>query len=262
MKKSHIFLMTTVLLISYFALSGNANATALTSDKHFAHKQKYHWISEFNRKQFNRIAIPDALVNGAERNFPHPAKSPEGTVKVQYIADLKSIFPNPERGWHNRRDIDGRGGDDDRDFSDVRAAGFTLLHSYLRLDDFRNTDTIPQSYLDQLQQALNTVRANGLKIILRPVHVWSDVPSVPEERILKHIEQINKVISNNADVICHLEAGYLGKWGEWHSGRYTELSSQSDGETRYRIIKRILDTTPEKIPSFKTSNPGIFSSEL
>jgi len=172
----------------------------------------------------------------------------EATTTVNYTADLSTVFPNPERGWHNRRDVDGRGHNDDRDFSDVKAAGHTLVHSYLRLDDFKNTDTIPQSYLDDLQEALDAIRAAGLKIILRPTHVWSDVPNVPESRILKHIEQLNAVISKNADVVNHLEAGLLGKWGEWHSGRYTDLSSRADGDTRYRIIKKILDTTPDNIP--------------
>jgi hypothetical protein len=50
-------------------------------------------------------------------------------TSVSYIADLTGVFPNPERGWHNRRDVDGRGGDDDRDFSDVKAAthSFTAI---------------------------------------------------------------------------------------------------------------------------------------
>lgn len=173
---------------------------------------------------------------------------PENTQKFSYIADVTSIFPNPERGWHNRRDVDGRGNNDVRDFSDVRAAGHTLVHSYLRLDDFRNTDTIPPYYLDDLQEALDAIRANGLKIILRPTYVWSESPSVSEDRILKHIEQLDAVISKNADVINHLEVGYLGKWGEWHSGRYTDLSNRADGDTRYRIVKKILDTTPNTIP--------------
>lgn len=165
-----------------------------------------------------------------------------------YSIDRESIFPNPERGWHNRRDIDGRGGNDDRDFSDVKAAGYTLVHSYLRLDDFRETDKISQAYLDDLQEGLDAIRKYGLKIVLRPTHVWSESPSVPEERILKQIEQLNEVISANADVICHLETGYLGKWGEWHSGLYTDLSNRKDGDTRYRIVKRILETTPDNIP--------------
>lgn len=194
----------------------------------------------------NQSAVKAAT--GFEVNTEQPKKVPKGSATVSYTADLVGIFPNPERGWHNRRDIDGLGGDDDRDFSDVREAGYTLVHSYLRLDDFKDTDVIPQSYLNDLQEALDAIRAYGLKIILRPTHVWSESPSVPETRILKHIEQIDAVIFANADVVCHLETGFLGKWGEWHSGRYTELSNRNDGDTRYRIVKKILETTPDNIP--------------
>ena len=172
----------------------------------------------------------------------------ETPAKHTYSIDNESIFPTPERGWHNRRDVDGRDGDDDRDFSDVKAAGHTLVHSYLRLDDFRDTDIIPQAYLDDLQESLDAIREHGLKIILRPTHVWSESPSVPEDRILKHIEQLNEVISANADVVCHLETGYLGKWGEWHTGWYTDLNSRKDGDTRYRIVQKILETTPDHLP--------------
>ncbi len=177
----------------------------------------------------------------------HDKSGTQVATTVSYTGDFTGVFPNPERGWHNRRVVDGRG-KDDRDFSDVVAAGHTLLHSYLRLDDFGDTDTIPQSYLDRLQEALDTIRAQGLKIVLRPTHVWSESPNVPEERILKHIEQLNAVISKNADVVNHLEVGYLGKWGEWHTGRYTDLDNRADGDTRYRIVKKILDTTPNNIP--------------
>lgn len=175
-------------------------------------------------------------------------RAPENLSIFNYSADFATVFPNPERGWHNRRDIDGRGNNDDRNFNDVKIAGNSLVHSYLRLDDFKETDIIPQTYLDDMQEALDSVRVAGLKIILRPTYVWSEVPNVPEMRILKHIEQLNKVISKNADVVNHLEVGYLGKWGEWHSGRYVDLSSRTDGDTRYRIVKRILETTPETLP--------------
>ena len=175
-------------------------------------------------------------------------RSPISTTALSYVADFATVFPNPERGWHGRRDIKGIRNEDTRDFSEIKAKGITLIHSYIRLDNFKEIDVIPTSYLNDLQKAVDSVRANGFKIILRPTYVWSETPSVPEARILKHIEQLNAVISKNADVINHLEVGYLGKWGEWHSGRYTDLSSRIDGDTRYRIIKRILDTSPESMP--------------
>jgi hypothetical protein len=210
----------------YFAADGNAAESSATSGNK--------WRVIFTP---NEASVSIARTNTSE-----------GTITVLYTADFAGVFPNPERGWHNRRDVDGRGGNDVRDFSDVKAAGHTLVHSYLRLDDYKDTDKLAQSYLADLQKALDAIRAQGLKIILRPSYVFSASPSVPEARILGHIEQLNAVISTNADVVSHLEAGYLGKWGEWHSGPYTDLTNQSDGAARYRIIKRILDTTPDTIP--------------
>ncbi len=189
------------------------------------------------------LILSICLVFGCKATKQEPLTTDSGITTVKYMADPINVFPNPERGWHNRRNIVR-----DRNFSDIKAAGHTLIHSYVRLDSYVGTDFIPKIFLDSLQEGLNAVRAAGLKIILRPSHVWSEIPNVPESRILKHIEQINAVISSNADVINHLEVGYLGKWGEWHSGPYTELSNRSDGDTRYRIIKRILETTPNTIP--------------
>ena len=170
------------------------------------------------------------------------------TTTLSYVADFATVFPNPERGWHSRRDLKGIRSEDIRSFSEIRAKGITLIHSYIRLDNFKEIDIIPISFLNDLQKSLDSVRANGFKIILRPTYVWEETPNVPEARILLHIEQLNAVISKNADIINHLEVGYLGKWGEWHSGRYTELNSRIDGDTRYKIIKRILDTSPESLP--------------
>jgi hypothetical protein len=63
---------------------------------------------------------------GNKENYPKVFVN-DKSITQTYSADLTSVFPNPERGWHNRRDIDGRGGDDDRDFSDVVAAGHTWM---------------------------------------------------------------------------------------------------------------------------------------
>ena len=106
----------------------------------------------------------EAGFSNAETNEPE-----EGTTTISYTADFTSVFPNQERGWHNRRDVDGRGSNDVRNFSDVKAAGHTLAHSYLRLDDFKDTDTISASYLADVQKALDAIRTQGLKIILRPL---------------------------------------------------------------------------------------------
>ncbi len=182
-----------------------------------------------------------------------------------YAGDFATAFPNPERGYHNRYEIiDDPSVNDyassatsiagfnpdmlDRTFARAKANGNTLIHSYVHLDKYKDTDQLPQALLDNLASGLAAVRAAGLKIVLRPAYAWSESPAVPESRILGHIQQLNAVISANADVVNHLEAGYLGPWGEWHTSQYTSPSSRTDADTRYRIIQTILSTTPASIP--------------
>lgn len=184
---------------------------------------------------------------------------------VTYTGDFATAFPNPERGYHNRyeiindetvndyvsasQSIIGFNPDAvDRTFSRAKSLGNTIIHSYIHLDKFTEADTLPQALLDNLASGLAAIREHGLKIILRPAYAWDSYPDVPESRILKHIEQLNAVISANADVIMHLEAGYLGPWGEWHGARYCSFMDPVDAQTRYRIIKKILSTTPSNIP--------------
>ncbi|QJD83895.1 DUF4832 domain-containing protein [Cohnella herbarum] len=179
--------------------------------------------------------------------------------------DYASVFPNPERGYHNRYEIvnDPSVNDYassatsiagfnpdmlDRTFARAKQAGNSLIHSYIHLDKYTNADQLPQALLDSLSSGLAAIRTAGLKIVLRPAYAWSGSPTVPESRILGHIQQINAVISANADVVLHLEAGYLGPWGEWHTSQFTDPFTRTDADTRYRIIKKILSTTPSSIP--------------
>lgn len=182
-----------------------------------------------------------------------------------YTADNATAFPNPERGYHCRYEIindvnvnqyasastsiAGFSPDSlDRTFARAKADGSTLIHSYLHLDLYQNVDQLPQELLDNLSSGLAAIRAAGLKIVLRPAYTWAAADSVPEARILLHISQLNAVISANADVVDHLEAGWLGAWGEWHDCQYTDFSDATQAQTRYRIVKAILSTTPTSIP--------------
>ncbi len=162
-----------------------------------------------------------------------------------YTNDNTTVFPNPERGWHHRVDILGKTGDQLRSqFQSLKNGGDTLLHSYIKLDSYKGTDVLPDSYLNNLGSVLSTVRSLNMKIILRPA--YSQVgggTNVPEARILQHINQINGVISRYTDCVMSLEAGYVGPWGEWHTDSVADYSSQTAANSRYRIIKRILDTT-------------------
>src|SRR5579859_1195908 len=211
------------------------------------------------------IALVAVLFFPSPGNILHPALAQSGNTTT-YTGDYATAFPNPERGFHNRYEIindpnvnpyassatAGIAGFNpdllDRTFSRAKADGDTIIHSYLHLDDFVNTHKLPQQLLDNLTSGLAAIRAAGLKIILRPAYVWNTTPYVPESRILGHIAQLNAVISANADVVLHLEAGYLGEWGEWHDDQYTDPFNRTEADTRYRVIQKIASTTPDSLP--------------
>ena len=193
---------------------------------------------------------------------PHAA-SAAGTT-VTYTGDFASVFPNPDRGYHNRYEIinDPNVNDYatnnsiagfspdmlDRTFSRAKADGDTLIHSYIHLDKYQTTD-IPQELLDNLNSGLAAIRAAGLKIILRVAYVWNSNPTnVTEAEMEHHMDQLSPVLTANADVIDHLEAGFLGEWGEWHDGPYTDPFDRSQADVRYRLVKKLLSVTPATIP--------------
>ncbi len=190
------------------------------------------------------------------------ARADASTTTVTYTGDLAGVFPNPERGFHNRYEIindpavndyasntiPGFNPDQlDRTFARARANGNTLIHSYLHLDKYQTAD-LPPALLANLGTGLAAIRAQGLKIVLRTAYVWDGYSAVTEPQMERHIDQLAPVLAANADVILHLEAGFFGAWGEWHSSPYTASSEESQAPVRYRLVKKLLSSTPSTMP--------------
>jgi chitodextrinase len=201
--------------------------------------------------------IPLALLGVAG-----PAQA-DATRTVTYTDDSATAFPNPDRGFHNRYEIvndpavndyvtpaseAGFNPDEvDRTFARARADGDTLIHSYVHLDKYQTSD-LPQELLDNLDSGLAAIRASGLKIVLRFAYSWSEYNGVTEAQMDRHIDQLSPVLTANADIIDHLEAGFLGAWGEWHDSPYTDAFSADQAPVRYRLVKKLLSATPATIP--------------
>src|SRR5262245_40731215 len=80
---------------------------------------------------------------------------------VQYAPSDEAIL-NPERGFYSPVDLSTP-----TDFSVYRTAlANTLVHTTVRLDDYRARDLSPE-LLDTLTRRLAEVRASGVKLILR-----------------------------------------------------------------------------------------------
>jgi len=121
-------------------------------------------------------------------------------------------FPNPERGFFRQVDqINGT-------VPAARSEGLTVVRGIFRLDSYRGTDTLPQSYLDMVDASLADARNKGVKVIPSFAYNFSGSGAdAPLSRVLRHIEQIGPVLHRNKDVIQFISAGFIGAWGEWHS---------------------------------------------
>jgi hypothetical protein len=154
---------------------------------------------------------------------------------------------------------------------ELRRDGVTMLDAPVHLNEYIDSRELPQSWLSELSRALGVVREAGMKIVLRMVYSDAWTPLVVEENYLRHIEQIGEVVTENADIVAALCAGILGPWGEWHNDddhvmvagvsheredrpEYkdheptTAIDSPAQGAQRYRLVKQLLEHTPDTVP--------------
>src|SRR5205823_13431077 len=106
---------------------------------------------------------------------------------------------------------------------------------------FKNK-TITQNLYVSMQKDYNTVKNNGMKIMLRFSYVNDSDPGfvpphndAPKNIVLQHIGQLKPLLQNNADVIYVLQAGFIGIWGEWY---YTDYFGNTDALTAQNIADR------------------------
>lgn len=130
---------------------------------------------------------------------------------VVEFSPSSEIFRNPERGFYRATSI--------IDESTLSWIGdeYSLYSSYVRLDDYRDTD-LPNEVLVDVESGLAKVRAEGAKLILRFAYNFGPYPdSEPDAalpQMLTHIEQLGPILRENSDVIATLQAGFIGAWGE------------------------------------------------
>jgi hypothetical protein len=169
---------------------------------------------------------------------------------VNYTAST-SIIANPERGLQKYSKntsggsyslinqttlINNRTGTDK----------VTVLYRYLMLDGYMNTDTIDSTYLTNLQTDFTRIRNAGIKVIPRIAYnITTTVSTQPlKSRIIAHIQALSTTINANKDVILSIQAGSIGKYGEWY---YTDASTEFGDEgsispSQWLNRKEVVDT--------------------
>ena len=184
------------------------------------------------RKSIFRLVLPliilsiltaQMLILQARPQFTTAAPQ---TTTVDYVG-TSTLMPNPERGFYHHTETHS---------NDYTALDLATLQGYRRdeqitlilrlfyLEDFINSDISP-TYLGNVQADFDTIRAAGLKAIVRFAYTNQLPPTppygdAPKAQILRHLEQLQPILQPNRDVIAVVQAGFVGVWGEWYYTDY------------------------------------------
>ena len=187
---------------------------------------------------------------------------------IDYTETLDT-FDNPERGFysHLRYNFKVSGNEEPENY---RLEG-NLLHLRLGIGDFsgkvnKNKDLeFSQDMLNMLDNILKKIKENGGTAIVRFAYdnFEGDENLEPSlDMILKHIEQICPILTENKDVISYVELGFFGPWGEMHS---SDISTPANVT---KALNLMLANTPEEIkigvrqPKYYVDFAGIDRAKL
>lgn len=160
----------------------------------------------------------DASDSSSTDSVVEDTAPPPGSRSVTF-APSDAAFPNPERGFYDWA-ADDFGKSIDLGVVDTSVgAGLRLFYAKVELGAFRTTD-LPKTFLDALSTRLQQLRAHGGKAVLRFAYDYTDAGNdAPAAQIVKHVGQLKPLLAGNADAIAHLQAGFIGAYGEWHSSK-------------------------------------------
>lgn len=114
---------------------------------------------------------------------------------------------------------------------------------------------LDESFFNGIRETLENCRNNGSTVGLRFRYDANGI-SNPEpetfEKILDHIHQIadDGFLNDYEDIIMYVESGFVGAWGEQHSGKFTST------EYKARLLDELLKIVPESI-SVTVRTPNI-----
>ncbi len=164
-------------------------------------------------------------------------------------------FANPERGFYQQEGLMGEGTKRNplsvNALLKARAEGVSTLRLYIRIDEFLNSD-ISADALTFLNSEFAKARDAGMKIIPRFTYNFPEGGTFPFKdpdaslaRVLRHLDQLEPLLKNNADILSFMEAGFIGAWGEWHSSTNQLVGSDGVNAASTQIVKRLLEILPK-----------------
>ncbi|MCA2215464.1 DUF4832 domain-containing protein [Jidongwangia harbinensis] len=202
------------------------------------------------------FALPGAVV------APGVAVAARSSAAIVRFAASDIDVPNPGRGFYHYTETHLTGDPDAyRPLSAARMAaqraqdGTTLYFRYFYLDGYHDRTTIDSRDLALVRADFQAARMAGVKLIVRFAYSEWSSRDAPLYRVSAHIRQLARLLNENAAVVAAVQAGFIGRWGEWY---YTDnfagdparpwVLTEADWRARGAVLRTLLDTTSPAIP--------------
>ncbi len=130
----------------------------------------------------------------------------------------------------------------------------TVVYRIYYLEKYVTRDQIDLAVLKAVGSDLSAARAAGVKLIVRFAYTDTSSRDATPARVVLHIRQLTPVLNAGADVIATLQAGFIGRWGEWYytasfagdPGRPWMLTA-ADWRARQKVLDALLGGTSPSI---------------
>ena len=189
-------------------------------------------------------------------------------MQMKQYTESQADILNPERGFYTHR---GFSADKNEtlsvgDIQKYRQEGISLVFTIYYLKEFGNKP-ISEAFLERIRHNMQVLREGGNKAIVRFAYTSSTKErpwDAPWEITQRHIAQLKPILQEYADVICLMEAGFVGVWGEWYyTDNYVYKPKEGAYAPRARVLGALLDALPSdrmiavRTPQAKLLTQGI-----
>ncbi|GAB3423077.1 DUF4832 domain-containing protein [Flindersiella endophytica] len=190
-----------------------------------------------------------AGLTGPAAGASQPAPAAAGHKAVVTYEPTDEVIANPERGFYHfplecdKADFDAATLRQYRETEQI-----TQVMCVFYLSEFK-TGPISQAALDQFQQQADTIRAAGLKTILRFAYTQSTEGDDASPAVVTgHLNQLAPYLQRNSDVIAVVQAGFIGAWGEWwYTNNFGDEGNvtAADWANRKAMVEQLLSVLPK-----------------
>ncbi|KAJ3043423.1 hypothetical protein HDV00_005121 [Rhizophlyctis rosea] len=158
---------------------------------------------------------------------------------------------NPCRGFYSEWDFNATNPSlpTTSDYAKMKSRGNSVILFVLYMEGYTEKP-IADTVLATLSSTLATIRAEGMKCVLRVAYSRSEnvkEKDASKEWTMRHIDQLRPIIVPNLDVICLLQAGFIGVWGEWYYSKHYgrgDKTNTSQWQDRADILSYLLTNIP------------------